>query len=73
MNCLVAVINGFVSFSTGVHSTALDFCDPVNMIRVIMSWWEIDIESLSAVHDKACTMKLDSKYNLLNTPCKLKK
>ena len=31
---------------------AFDFCAPVNMVCVIMSCWEIDIESLSVVHDK---------------------
>ena len=57
MNCLVAVIDGFVLFSTGMRITAFDFCAPVNMVCVIMSCWEIDIESLSAVHDKQCTVR----------------
>ena len=57
MNCLVAVINGFVLFSTGMRITALNFCAPVNMVCVIMSCWEIGIESLSAVinHDSIST------------------
>ena len=49
MNCFVAVINGFVLFSTGMGITAFDFCVPVNMVCVIMSCWEIDIENFSAV------------------------
>ena len=53
MNCLVSVINGFVLFSTGMGITAFDVCAPVNMVCVIM----IDIESLSAVHDKPCTVR----------------
>ena len=48
MNCLVAVSNGLVLFSTGMRIIAFDFCAPVNMVCVIMSCWEIDIESLSA-------------------------
>ena len=32
--------------------TAFDFCVPVNMACVIMSCWEIEIESISVVHDK---------------------
>ena len=47
MNCLVAVINGFILFSTGI--IAFDFCIPVNMVCAIMSCWEIDIENFSAV------------------------
>ena len=60
MNCLVAVINGLVLFSTGMRITAFDFCAPANMVCVIMSGWEIDIESLCAVHDKLskpCTVR----------------
>ena len=49
MNCLFAVINGFILFSTGMLITAIDFCAPVNMVCVIMSCCEIDIESLFAV------------------------
>ena len=49
MNCLVAVINGFVLFSTGMRIIAFDFCVPVNMIFVMMSCWEIDIGNFSAV------------------------
>ena len=51
MNCLVTIINGFVLFSTGMRITAFDFCAPVNMVCVIISCWENDIESLFAVHD----------------------
>ena len=57
---LVTVINGFVLFSTGMRITTFDFCAPVNKVFVIMSCWEFDIESPSAVHDnskkKCCTM-----------------
>ena len=34
MNCLVAVINGLVLFSTGMRITAFDFCALVNMVCV---------------------------------------
>ena len=44
MNCLVAVINDFAWFSTGMRITAFDFCAPVSMVCAIMSCWEIDIE-----------------------------
>ena len=49
MNCLVAVINGFVLFATGMRMTAFDFCVPFNMVCAIVSFWEIDIENCSAV------------------------
>ena len=49
MNCLVAVMNGFVLFSTGMHITAFDFGVPVNMVCAIVSCWEIDIENFSDV------------------------
>ena len=54
---LVAVINDFVLFSTGMRITAFDFCAPFNMVCAIMSCWEFDIESLSAVHNKPCTVR----------------
>ena len=57
MNCLVAVINGFVLFSTDMRITTFDFCSPVNMVCIIMSYWEIDIEGLSAVYDKPCAVR----------------
>ena len=59
MNFLVAVINGFVLFSTGMRITAFVLCAPVSMVCVIMSCWEIDIEGLSAIHDK-CTVRKKS-------------
>ena len=37
--------------------TAFDFCAPVDIVCVIMSCWKIDIESLSAIHDKTCTVR----------------
>ena len=49
MNCLVAIINGLVLFSTGMRITAFDFCVPVNIVCTIMSFWETDIENFSAV------------------------
>ena len=49
MNCLVAVINCFVLFSTGMRITAFDFGVPVNMICAIMSCRETDIENFSAM------------------------
>ena len=49
MNYLVAVINGFVVFSTGMRITAFDFCVTVNMVYAVMSCWEIDIENFSEV------------------------
>ena len=58
MNLLVTVIiNGFVLFSTGMRITAFDFFVPLNMVCVIMSCWEIDIENLSDVHDKSRTVR----------------
>ena len=69
MNCLVAVINGFVLFS------AFDVCAPVNMVCVIMSCWEIDIECLSAVHDKTCTVRKSpylAGFEPRSLPCKAK-
>ena len=63
MECLVAVINGFVLFSRGMRITVFDFCAPVNMICVTMSCWEINIESLSAVHVKQCTVKESKKIS----------
>ena len=47
MNDLVAVINGFVLFSTGMRITGFALCVPVNMVCVMMSCWEIDIENFS--------------------------
>ena len=49
MNCLVAVINGFVLISTGMRIIGFDFCVPVNTVCAIMSFWEADIEKFSAV------------------------
>ena len=49
MNCLVAVINAFVLFSTGMPITAFDFRVPVNIVCAIMRCSEIDIENFSAV------------------------
>ena len=57
MNCLVAVINGFDLFSTGMRIPTLNFSAPVNMVCVIMSCLEIDIESLSAVHKNMYSKK----------------
>ena len=37
--------------------TAFDLCAPVNMVCVIMSYCEVDIENLAAVHDKPCTVR----------------
>ena len=41
--------------------TAFEFCATVNMVCVIMSCWGVDIESLSAVHDKPYTVR-ESPY-----------
>ena len=49
MDCLVAVINGFVLFSIGMRITVFDFCVPVSMVCAIMSCCEIDTENFSAV------------------------
>ena len=48
MNYIVAVIKGFVLFSTDMRITAFDFCVPVNMSCAIMCCWEIDIEKLTS-------------------------
>ena len=45
----IAEVNAFVLFSTGMRITAFDFGVPVNMVCAIMSCWETDIESFSAV------------------------
>ena len=50
INCLVAVINCFVLFSTGMRITVFGFCVPVNMVCVIMSCWEIDIVKVSVLY-----------------------
>ena len=62
MNCLAVVINGYVLFSTGIRITAFDFRAPFNIVCDIMSCWEIDIESLSAVYDKRCKVKKKASY-----------
>ena len=75
MNCLIAVINGFVLFSTGMRITAYDFYAPVNMVCVIMSCWEMAIESLSAVYDKPCTVRRSpylAGFELRSLACKAK-
>ena len=43
MNYPVAVINGFVLFSTDIYITSVQFCVPLSMVRVKI-WWEIVIE-----------------------------
>ena len=56
MNCLVAVINGFVLFLTGMRITAFDFVPLQDGLcyELLGDWYH---ESLSTLHDKTCTVK----------------
>ena len=67
MICLVAVINGFVLFSTGMR-IAFGFCVPVSMVCAIMSCWEIDIENFSAVinHVQIIIIKIIIRTRMIN-------